>query len=160
MGRDARADPNRAVGRELTALNLSPAAIVANTASGRELSVLNLAPAAIATNSAVGRELTTLNWMPAAITLNTASGREYSLQNDMGALIPPNAAVGREMTGYLAPYTFSEIAEALRYAAGLSKANADRTLRLNVVITPPSATVVDVLDAVRVSVLERAAPPE
>jgi hypothetical protein len=146
-------------GREFSVYNAPDFVIPVNMAVGREFTLVNMPASVIPANMAVGREFSLINVPDSVIPANIAVGREFSLNNDPATLIPANKAVGREFTGYLLPYTLAEVSDALRVAAGLNAGSADSVLRLNVVIKPPSTTVVDVLDAVGIAYLQTIAPP-
>ncbi|HEY3413763.1 MAG TPA: hypothetical protein VGM51_12020 [Armatimonadota bacterium] len=149
---------NLAVGREFTVFNVPDSVIPANSAVGRELTVFNVPDSVIPANSAVGREITVFTAPESVMPVNMAVGREFTLLNQPLAQIMPNSAVGREFSAYVTTYTLVDVSQALRIAAGLSAGTPDSVLRLNVVITPPSATVVDVLDAARLAYLQMIAP--
>lgn len=151
----ARAEP--AVSREFSGYNAPEPGVRVNAAVSREFSAYNAPPATVRANAAVSREFTAYNAPDAMIRANSAVSREFSLSNEPS--IQANMAVSREFTGYLAPYSMGELVLALRVAAGFETVSPGSVPRLNVATTPPSTTLVDVLDAAAIAALQSVAPP-
>lgn len=148
-----------AVSREVTTYVGQSGDLPVNNAISREVSVLNYPTESLPVNSALSREVSIYAGPAGELPVNSAISREVSFNNDPFVLIPENQAVSREVSSYLTPYTFAEITQALRIAAGLNPSGADEQLRLDVVIIQPSYNIIDILDAARIMYLQSVAPP-
>lgn len=148
-----------AVSREVTTYVGQFGDLPVNNAISREVSVLNYPTESLPVNSALSREVSIYAGPAGELPVNSAISREVSFNNDPWVLIPENQAVSREVSSYLTPYSFAELTQALRVAAGLNPSSADERVRLDVVIIPPSFNLVDILDAARIMYLQSVAPP-
>jgi hypothetical protein len=137
------APTTQGVSREFTTYNL-PAETSTQTIS-REFTTYNLL--AETSTQVVSREFTTYNLL--AQTSTQAVSREFTAYNLLKQT--STQAVSREFTTFLGPYAFADAVTALRLAGGLDKATPRDVTRLNVVVAPPSASVVDILDAISIA---------
>lgn len=145
-GRSSAQTPpaTQAVSREFTTYNAGQSAQSTQGVS-REFTTYNL-PAETSTQT-ISREFTTYNLL--AQTSTQVVSREFTAYNLLKQT--STQAVSREFTVLLDPYAFEEAVKALRLAGGLDKATPADVTRLNLVVVPPSTSVVDILDAISIA---------
>jgi hypothetical protein len=144
--------PTSATAREVSVLNDPKAFAQPLAAAGREVALLNDPKAFAVLVSATGREVGLLNDPKAFAAPTAATAREVGLLNDPKAFAAVLTAVAREITVQSgAPPPPGNAKVALTLWGGLATASPAQKTALNVVTSGASATVIDVLDAVRLA---------
>lgn len=138
--------------REVTVLNDPKAFATPKIVSAREVVALNDPKAFAVASRVLAREVIALNDPKAFAAASNVLAREVIALNDPKAFASVLNVLAREVTVQTGPVAQPGQAKtALTLAGGLATATAGQKSTLNVVTVAPSASVIDILDAVRLA---------